>query len=138
MADSSYTVVDTAGSRSAAGGAYRTAITTADAVDLSALTKLPVSERSSIAVSAQFDNNAEAANLEVVLYTTSIVVGGATTYVTVGKYGPTTVTATTALAATAGNNMSPLLTVDALGASHFAVYVSSVTGTIVRLDAWTY
>ena len=138
MADSSYTLIDTAGASSAAKTAYRTTITSADSADLSALSRLPTEARPSIAVTAQFDNASETAGLSVVLYSTNITVGGSTTYVTVGQYAPTTVTATTALASTGGDNMSPTITVNALGATHFAVYVAAVTGTITRINAWTY
>ena len=90
MAESTFRLLDTSGSASAAKAAYRTAITGTDAVDLSALPKLPTAGMQHIAVSAQFDN------------------------------------------------MSNVHTCSTMGASHYAVYVSAISGKIERLDAWTY
>lgn len=138
MAESTFRLLDTSGSASAAKAAYRTAITGTDAVDLSALPKLPTAGMQHIAVSAQFDNNAETATIEVVLYAANVVVGGSTTYVVVGKHAPSSLTAVTALATSGGHNMSNVHTCSAMGASHYAVYVSAISGKIERLDAWTY
>ena len=138
MAESTFRLLDTSGSASAAKAAYRTAITGTDAGDLSALPKLPTAGMQHIAVSAQFDNNAETATIEVVLYAANVVVGGSTTYVVVGKHAPNSLTAVTALATTGGHNMSNVHTCSTMGASHYAVYVSAISGKIERLDAWTY